>query len=98
MLESLLDNLTTDRIEIDMVEFSGIEFRHVDNRVMSLKLVQLGPERRGHLRAVRRGAAALGTPAQARDAGGARQLPPRHQGQHGHGALAPMIVLPASRK
>lgn len=42
MLESLLDNLTTDRIEIDMVEFSGIEFRHVDNRVMSLRLVQLG--------------------------------------------------------
>ena len=42
MLESLLDNLTTDRIEIDMVDFSGIEFRHVDNRVMSLKLVQLG--------------------------------------------------------
>src|SRR5688572_18373559 len=42
LLESLLDNLTTQRIEIDMVEFSGIEFRHVDNRVMSLKLVQLG--------------------------------------------------------
>ncbi|MGD1073613.1 MAG: TonB-dependent receptor [Bryobacteraceae bacterium] len=42
MLESLLDNLTTERIEIDMVEFSGIEFRHVDNRVMSLRLVQLG--------------------------------------------------------
>ncbi len=42
MLESLLDNLSTERIEIDMVEFSGIEFRHVDNRVMSLKLVQLG--------------------------------------------------------
>ncbi len=42
MLESLLDNLTTDRLEIDMVEFSGIEFRQVDNRVMSLKLVQLG--------------------------------------------------------
>jgi hypothetical protein len=42
MLESLLDNLTTARLEIDMVEFSGIEFRHVDNRVMSLKLVQLG--------------------------------------------------------
>jgi hypothetical protein len=42
MLESLLDNLTTKRIEIDMIEFSGIEFRHVDNRVMSLKLVQLG--------------------------------------------------------
>ena len=42
MLESLLDNLTTDRVEIDMAVFSGIEFRHVDNRVMSLKLVQLG--------------------------------------------------------
>src|SRR5580704_5978024 len=42
MVESLLDNLTTERIEIDMIEFSGIEFRHVDNRVMSLKLVQLG--------------------------------------------------------
>src|SRR5271169_769840 len=42
ILESLLDNLTTQRIEIDMIEFSGIEFRYVDNRVMSLKLVQLG--------------------------------------------------------
>src|SRR4051812_45113862 len=42
MLESLLDNLSIERIEIDMIEFSGIEFRHVDNRVMSLKLVELG--------------------------------------------------------
>ena len=42
VLESLLDNLSTDRIEIDMIEFSGIAFRCVDNRVMSLKLVQLG--------------------------------------------------------
>ena len=42
MLESLLDGLSTERIEIDMVEFSGIEFRCVDNRAMSLKLVQLG--------------------------------------------------------
>ncbi len=42
LLESLLDGLTTKRIEIDMIEFSGIEFRRVDNRVMSLKLVQLG--------------------------------------------------------
>jgi hypothetical protein len=42
LLESLLDGLTTNRIEIDMVEFTGIEFRRVDNRVMSLKLVQLG--------------------------------------------------------
>jgi len=42
LVESLLDNLTTERVEIDMIEFKGIEFRHVDNRVMSLKLVQLG--------------------------------------------------------
>jgi hypothetical protein len=42
LLESLLDGLTTNRIEIDMIEFSGIEFRRVDNRVVSLKLVQLG--------------------------------------------------------
>lgn len=42
MLESLLDNLTVKRIEVDMIEFSGAEFRHVDNRVMSLRLVQLG--------------------------------------------------------
>jgi len=42
LLESLLDGLSTKRIEVDMIEFSGIEFRRVDNRVMSLKLVQLG--------------------------------------------------------
>ncbi|HEV3099497.1 MAG TPA: TonB-dependent receptor, partial [Candidatus Udaeobacter sp.] len=42
LVESLLDKLTTGRIEIDMFEFSGIEFRNVDNRVMALKLVQLG--------------------------------------------------------
>ncbi len=42
LVESLLDNLSLERLEIDMIELSGIEFRHVDNRVMSLKLVQLG--------------------------------------------------------
>ncbi len=42
LLESLLDGLTTDRIEIDLIEFSGAEFEHLDNRVMSLRLVQLG--------------------------------------------------------
>lgn len=42
LVESLLDNLSTDRLAIDMIELSGIEFRHVDNRLMSLKLVQLG--------------------------------------------------------
>ena len=42
LVESLLDSLSTLRIEIDMIDFSGIGFRMVDNRVMSLKLVQLG--------------------------------------------------------
>ncbi len=42
LTESLLDTLSTDRIEIDMIEFSGAEFRHVDNRLMALHLVQLG--------------------------------------------------------
>jgi hypothetical protein len=42
LIETLLDRLTTGRIEIDMIEFRGIEFRGVDNRLMALKLVQLG--------------------------------------------------------
>jgi hypothetical protein len=42
LIESLLDGLTTARIAIDMIEFSGIEFRQVDNRLMSMKLVQMG--------------------------------------------------------
>ena len=42
LVESLLDQLTTGRIEIDMIELKGIEFRTVDNRLMALKLVQLG--------------------------------------------------------
>lgn len=41
-VESLLDSLSVERIEIDMIEFSGLAFRQVDNRVMSMKLVQLG--------------------------------------------------------
>ena len=42
LVDSLLDGLSTSRIEIDMIEFKGIAFRHVDNRLMSLKLVELG--------------------------------------------------------
>ncbi len=42
LVESLLDKLSTGRIEIDLLDFKGIEFRYVDNRLMSLKLVQLG--------------------------------------------------------
>ncbi|MHB8522657.1 MAG: TonB-dependent receptor [Limisphaerales bacterium] len=39
---SLLDNLTTDRVEVDLVKFSGPAFQQVDNRLMSLQLVQQG--------------------------------------------------------
>ena len=42
LLESLLDGLSVARLEIDMIEFSGPAFSKVDNRVMSLRLVQLG--------------------------------------------------------
>ncbi len=42
LLKSLLDGLSTERIEIDLIEFSGAAFNDVDNRVMSLRLVQLG--------------------------------------------------------
>ncbi|AFJ01232.1 hypothetical protein Q7C_47 [Methylophaga frappieri] len=42
LVKSLLDNLSTDRIEVDMVELKGDAFIHVDNRVISLRLVQLG--------------------------------------------------------
>src|SRR3984957_9350001 len=42
LIENLLDRLTTGRIEIDMIQFRGIEFRKVDNRLMALKLVQVG--------------------------------------------------------
>jgi hypothetical protein len=42
LVESLQDNVTSSRVEIDMIEFNGIEFRYVDNRIMALKLVQIG--------------------------------------------------------
>lgn len=41
-IQSLLDNLSADRIEIDMLQFRGPGFAMVDNRLMSLYLVQYG--------------------------------------------------------
>ncbi len=41
-IESLLDNLSADRIEVDMLKFIGPAFAHVDNRLMSLHLVHFG--------------------------------------------------------
>ncbi len=42
LIQSLLDNLTRERVEVDMIEFSGPHFKGVDNRLMSLQLVQQG--------------------------------------------------------
>lgn len=42
LLSSLLDNVGWERIRVDVVNFSGPAFEGVDNRVMTLKLVQLG--------------------------------------------------------
>jgi hypothetical protein len=42
LIESLRDNLGTERIEIDMLRFSGPAFADVDNRLMSLFLVKHG--------------------------------------------------------
>lgn len=42
LIESLLDNLSPDRIEIDMIKFDGNYFSSVDNRLMALHLVRSG--------------------------------------------------------
>ncbi len=41
-IQSLADNLGTDRVEVDMLRFSGPAFPHVDNRILSLHLVKYG--------------------------------------------------------
>jgi hypothetical protein len=40
LIESLQDNLGTDRIEVDMLSFSGHCFEAIDNRLMALHLVE----------------------------------------------------------
>ncbi|MBL4712762.1 MAG: TonB-dependent receptor [Gammaproteobacteria bacterium] len=42
LLTSLMDNLSTNQLEIDMIDFNGPAFKQIDNRLMALKLVQLG--------------------------------------------------------
>ncbi|MCW8933557.1 MAG: TonB-dependent receptor [Gammaproteobacteria bacterium] len=42
LLKSLMDDLSPDLLEIDMVDFSGPAFENVDNRLMALRLVELG--------------------------------------------------------
>ena len=42
LMQSLMDNLTKERIEIDFFRIKGPDFEHVDNRLMALKLVKNG--------------------------------------------------------
>lgn len=42
LIISLMDGLTSERIEVDMIKFSGPDFGTVDNRLMSLQLVEKG--------------------------------------------------------
>ncbi len=42
LLDALLDNLTSGRVEVDMVKLTGPAFKGVDNRVIALQLVQRG--------------------------------------------------------
>ena len=41
-IESLMDGLSTKRIEINMVRFTGKWFKDADNRILNLKLVRKG--------------------------------------------------------
>lgn len=41
-ITSLMDNLTSERVEVDMIKFSGPSFHGVDNRLMTLELVRQG--------------------------------------------------------
>src|SRR4051812_42507251 len=42
LIQSLLDNLTWERVEVDMIRFSGPAFPRLDNRLMALQLVKQG--------------------------------------------------------
>jgi len=42
LIKSLLDQLSSELLEIDMIDFSGPAFAGIDNRLMALRLVQYG--------------------------------------------------------
>jgi hypothetical protein len=42
LIASLLDGLSTSRLEVDMIQFLGPYFSNVDNRLMALQLVEKG--------------------------------------------------------
>ncbi len=51
LVGSLIDDLTSERIEVDMIRFSGADFEGIDNRLMSLQLVAQGLGRAAMFRA-----------------------------------------------
>jgi hypothetical protein len=42
LIGSLLDGLSTERIQVDMIKFHGPDFHYIDNRLMALQLVEQG--------------------------------------------------------
>ncbi|HON18520.1 MAG TPA: hypothetical protein PK990_05045 [Salinivirgaceae bacterium] len=42
IIDSLMDNLSPDQLEIDMLSFEGCRFQEIDNRLVSLLLVKKG--------------------------------------------------------
>ena len=42
LIGSLMDGLTSERVEVDMIRFSGPAFAQLDNRLMALQLVEQG--------------------------------------------------------
>jgi hypothetical protein len=42
LIGSLMDELTSDRVEVDMIRFAGPDFAKLDNRLMALHLVEQG--------------------------------------------------------
>lgn len=42
LIASLMDHLTSERVEVDLIKFSGPGFERIDNRLMSLQLVEQG--------------------------------------------------------
>jgi hypothetical protein len=42
LIQSLVDEIGADRVEVDMLKVCGPAFRQVDNRLLSLRLVQYG--------------------------------------------------------
>jgi len=42
LVRSLVDNLSTNRVEVDLIEFAGPDFAAADNRLLMLQLVEEG--------------------------------------------------------